>query len=273
MQRLSRLLFATLLCCGGHAGAVELRGAIHSNGAPLPPAITIVAELAPGQPYSVGRVEHGRYRIDVPDSGLLALLVRSPGWEAEPKIIYDAAAAGALDVLPLDILLYPATLPEPALAQELLAMEKADQAARMDGPAMGDDTQARRRMRETDERNETRLRHILASKGWPTQSMVGYKAANSAWLVAQHGSAAFLKSCLPRMRSAVEHLEMTPSKLALSIDRDLSNDNQPQLYGSQFQTGRDGRSTAFPIADPQRLEQRRASMGLEPYAQYRQAFE
>jgi len=103
--------------------------------------------------------------------------------------------------------------------------------------------------------------------------MVGYKAAGSAWLIAQHGSNAFLKSSLPLMRAAAAIGEITPSKLALSIDRALTNDKLPQLYGSQFQTGSDGKSVAFPIADPQHLEQRRASMGLEPYARYRQFFE
>ena len=268
MQRLSRLLFIPLLCISAHAGAVELSGIIRSNGAPLPPAISIVAELSPGQTYSIGQVEHGRYRIDVPEGTLLALVARAPQWEAEPRIIHDAATAGALDIL-----LYPAAVPEPALAQELLAMEKEDQAARTAWPATGSDAQARRRMRETDDKNEARLRHIIASKGWPTQTMVGYKAAGSAWLIAQHGSSAFLKSSLVLMRAAAARGEITPSKLALAIDRDLCNDNQPQLYGSQFRTDSTGKTVPLPIDDPQRLDQRRASMGLEPYTQYRQLLE
>ena len=263
-----RLLCVILLCFSNLAGAFELSGTIRSNGAPLPPAITIVAELGPGKTYSVGTVENGRYRIDVPDGTLLALVVRAPQWEAEPRLIHDAATAGAPDIL-----LYQAAVPEAALAQELLAMEKEDVAARTDWPATGSDPQARQRMRETDARNEARLRHIIANKGWPTQTMVGYKAAASAWLIAQHGSDAFLKSSLVLMRAAATQGEITPSRLALTIDRDLTNDKLPQLYGSQFQTGSDGKSVAFPIADPQHLEQRRARVGLEPFAQYRQFFE
>jgi hypothetical protein len=262
------LLCAALLCISNHAGSFELSGTIRSNGAPLPPAISIVAELTPGQTYSIGRVENGRYRIDVPEGTLLALVARAPQWEAEPKIIHDAVTAGALDIV-----LYPAAVPEPALAQQLLAMAKEDVAARTDWPATGSDLQARQRMRETDARNEACLQQIIASKGWPTQTMVGYKAAGSAWLIAQHGSDAFLKSSLALMRTAAAQGEITPSRLALTIDRDLTNDKLPQLYGSQFQTDSDGKSVAFPIAEPQHLERRRASMGLEPYAQYRQSFE
>lgn len=268
MPRLPSLLCATLLCFSNHAEAVELSGIMRSNGAPLPSAISIVAELSTGQTASVGQVAHGRYRIDVPAGTLLALVARAPGWEAEPRIIYDATTMGAPDIL-----LYRAAVPEPALAQELLSMEKEDQAARTEWPATGPDMQARLRMRETDARNEARLRQIIASKGWPTQTMVGYKAAGSAWLIAQHGSDAFLKSSLTLMRMAAGQGEITPSKLALTIDRDLTNDKLPQLYGSQFHTGSDGKSIAFPIAYPQHLEQRRASMGMEPYAQYRQTFE
>ncbi|KKO63130.1 hypothetical protein VM94_02878 [Janthinobacterium sp. KBS0711] len=262
------LLCATLLCFSNHADAFELSGTIRSNGAPLPQAISIVAERMHGEPQIHGTVENGRYRIDVPEGTLLALVARAPQWEAEPRLIHDAATAGAPDIL-----LYRTAVPEPALAQELLAMEKEDVAARTDWPATGADLQARQRMRETDARNEARLRHIIASKGWPTQTMVGYKAAASAWLIAQHGSDAFLKSSLALMRAAAAQGEITPSRLALAIDRDLTNDKLPQLYGSQFQTGSDGKSVAFPIADPQHLEQRRASVGLAPYAQYRQAFE
>lgn len=184
MQRLPPLLCATLLCFSNHAGAFELSGTV-------------------------------RYRIDVPEGTLLALVARAPQWEAEPKIIYDTTMTGAPDILR-----YRAAVPEAALAQELLAMEKEDVAARTDWPAIGSDLQARQ-----------------------------------------------------RMRAAAAQGEITPSRLALAIDRDLSNDKLPQLYGSQFQTGSDGKSVAFPIADPQHLEQRRASMGMEPYAQYKQAFE
>lgn len=263
-----RLTCAILLCWSVHAGAFELRGAIRSNGPPLPPAISIVAERMHGEPQIHGTVENGRYRIDVPEGTLLALVVRAPQWEAEPRLIHDAATAGAPDIL-----LYRTAVPEPALAQELLTMEKEDQALRAGLPPTGPDLATRQRMLATDDAREQRLRQIVASKGWPTQTMVGYKAAGSAWLIAQHGSNAFLKSSLPLMRAAAAIGEITPSKLALSIDRDLTNDKLPQLYGSQFQTGSDGKSVAFPIADPQHLEQRRASMGLESYAQYRQFFE
>ena len=42
---------------------------------------------------------------------------------------------------------------------------------------------------------------------------------------------------------------------------------QPQLYGTQFTVTGD-EFGPFPIEDPQRLDERRAEAGLEPFAAY-----
>jgi len=42
---------------------------------------------------------------------------------------------------------------------------------------------------------------------------------------------------------------------------------QPQLYGTQF-TVTGGKFGPFPIERPQRLDERRAEAGLEPFAAY-----
>jgi hypothetical protein len=55
--------------------------------------------------------------------------------------------------------------------------------------------------------------------------------------------------------------------LALITDRVRVRQGLPQLYGSQF-NGVDGRWIADPIEDVERLDERRASMGLPPMADY-----
>lgn len=45
------------------------------------------------------------------------------------------------------------------------------------------------------------------------------------------------------------------------------NAGQPQLYGTQF-TVTDGEIGPSPIEDRQRLDERRAEAGLEPFADY-----
>ncbi|WP_425473561.1 DUF6624 domain-containing protein [Streptomyces tailanensis] len=53
--------------------------------------------------------------------------------------------------------------------------------------------------------------------------------------------------------------------LAYLTDRVLVADGQPQLYGTQYTHEADGTELRpQPIADPERLDERRAAMGLEP---------
>ena len=60
----------------------------------------------------------------------------------------------------------------------------------------------------------------------------------------------------------------SPAHLAYLEDRVRVHAGQPQLYGTQF-TVTSGTFGPYPIEDPQRLDERRAAAGLEPFAAYR----
>jgi hypothetical protein len=265
MKRFALAALAILLAPA--ALAVELSGAIRSSTGTLPAAIEVYGDRADKLPVIVGKVENGRYRIELPDAGLFQIRLKAPGWDAAPKTIWDPRAAGALDFL-----LYPAKVPEPALAAELTAMGKQDQAVRPDVKG-SIDPETIKRMNEEDARRERRLEAIIAAKGWPTASMVGHEAAGSAWMIAQHASPAFLKRCVPLMQAAADKGEMAPSQLALSIDRDRMNDGKPQVYGSQLRWGTGAALELHPIEDRAHVDERRAAMGMEPLAQYLKRFE
>lgn len=269
MLTLARFAAASAIACmlAAPAFAVELSGAIRSSTGTLPAAIEVFADRADKLPVIAGKVEKGRYRIELPDSGMFRIRLQAAGWDAAPRIVFDPKTAGALDFL-----LYPDKVPEPALAAELIGMGEQDQAIRS-GPSATIGADMAKRMQEDDPKREKRLGEIIAAKGWPTASMVGHEAANSAWLIAQHGSAAFLKRCLPLMKAAAEKGEMAPRSLALSIDRDLMNDGKPQLYGSQLRGDIGGKMALYPIADREQVDERRAAMGMEPLAQYLKHFE
>jgi hypothetical protein len=249
------------------AFAVELSGAIRSASGTLPPSIEMFGDRQDNLPTIVGKVEQGRYRIVLPDVGVFRLRLKASGWDAAPKTVWDPKTFGDLDFL-----LYPARVPEPELAAELIALGKQDQAVRpnVNGTI---DPELIKRMNEEDARREQRLGAILEAKGWPGISMVGHEAASSAWLIAQHASPAFLKRCVPLMKAAVEKGEMAPSQLALSVDRDLMNDDKPQIYGSQLRWSTGSKPALHPIADREHVDERRAAMGLEPLAQYLKHFE
>jgi hypothetical protein len=266
------LLWLALAACmamaAAPASAVELSGAIRSSTGALPAGADVVAESPDGVPDVHGKIDGKRYRIEVPDVGRVRLQLRAPGWKAPTKYVWDPKAFGALDFL-----IYPAKVPEPALAAELIEMGRQDQALRENFDARKLDPAFIKRMNEEDRAREKRLSAIIDGKGWPAISMVGDQAANSAWLMAQHGTQAFLERCLPLMQAAADKLEMSPADLALSVDRVRMNAGQPQVYGSQLEWGKDGKYELYPIEDREHVDARRIAMGLEPLADYLKHFE
>jgi hypothetical protein len=245
------------------AQAVELTGSIRSSTGTLPPKIRVLAQ---GQSFGsaiVGKVEGGRYRIELPETGRFHVLLRAEGWDAPPKLIWDPKTAGGLDLL-----IYPEEVPEPALAAELREMGRQDQAIRRGHNPNKPDPAYVKRMQQEDRAREQRLAAIIEAKGWPLMSMVGYEAATGAWTVAQHASPAFLKRCLPLMQAAGDKLEINPQHLALSIDRVRVEEGKPQVYGSQLRDGKGGKLELHPIEDRAHVDARRAAMGMEPLADY-----
>ena len=75
------------------------------------------------------------------------------------------------------------------------------------------------------------------------------------------------RAFLDALRCAVDQGEASLTHLAYLEDRVRVNAGQPQLYGTQF-TVTDGNFGPRPIEDPQRLDERRAEAGLEPFADY-----
>lgn len=234
-----------VLLAAAPALAAELSGALVSSTGTLPPAVKVVAHGESLGSSMVGKVEGGRYRIQLPDSGRYHIQVEADGWEAAPKAVWDPKTAGGLDIL-----VYPAEVPEPALAAELIEMGRQD------------------RLTPGARAREQRLGAIIDAKGWPSVSMVGYEAAASAWTVAQHASKPFLKRCLPLMQAAAGKLEINPQHLALSVDRARVEEGKPQVYGSQLRDGKGGKLEPSPIEDRANVDTRRAAMGMEPLADY-----
>lgn len=125
---------------------------------------------------------------------------------------------------------------------------------------------------EMDRRHTARLSEIVAQIGWPGASQVGRDAAHKAWLLVQHADhdLAFQRDCLRLMREAPEG-EVAGADLALLVDRVRVNEGRPQCYGTQFYTDERGELVPRPIEDPERLDERRAAVGLPPFAEYERA--
>jgi hypothetical protein len=150
------------------------------------------------------------------------------------------------------------------VAADLLHMAAQDQAMRRQH--MHDRT-AWIAWEAVDRAHQRRLGDILDCWGWPTIALVGAEASQAAWLLAQHApDLAFMERCLELM----QHLpaeSINPAHIAYLQDRVLMRRGEPQVYGTQF-VGSVGDLCVHPIADPDQLDERRAAVGLGPFAAY-----
>lgn len=130
-----------------------------------------------------------------------------------------------------------------------------------------------RQMQRADARNLPRVTAMIDKYGWPGNSLVGRSGSLTAFLVIQHSNLATMQKYLPLMRQAAAKGELAKQNLALVEDRVLTFQDKPQLYGSQYHYNETtGQPEFFPIADEAHVDERRASMGLEPLADYAKGF-
>ena len=130
-----------------------------------------------------------------------------------------------------------------------------------------------RQMQRADARNLPRVTAIIDKYGWPGNSLVGRSGSLAAFLVIQHSDLVTMQKYLPVMRVAAAKGEMAKQNLALVEDRVLTFQDKPQLYGSQLHTNpATGKTEFLPISDEAHVDERRASMGLEPLADYAKNF-
>ncbi|MGH3346393.1 MAG: DUF6624 domain-containing protein [Nocardioides sp.] len=140
-----------------------------------------------------------------------------------------------------------------ALADELIAMQQADQEA----SGLHEDRQAR-------------LAEIFDEHGWPGHDLVGEEGSTAAWVIAQHSDLdlAFQEQALELLAEAVAEDDASPGDLAYLTDRVAVAKSEPQPYGTQIRCERGKPVSPTPIADPDAVEGLRAEAGLEPLAAY-----
>jgi hypothetical protein len=167
------------------------------------------------------------------------------------------------------------------LAAELARMAAEDQRIRR--PPKGSVRTMVRRLdpktameyRRIDAENADRLRQILSDHGWPGKSLVGEQGAHDAWLIAQHADhqPAVQRQALELLTDAATSGEATPRELAYLTDRVRVNEGRGQVFGTQMRPDENSVPVPAPIEDRERLDDRRAEVGLEPFDQYLRGFE
>ncbi|MGP4001762.1 DUF6624 domain-containing protein [Streptomyces sp. 8N706] len=155
-----------------------------------------------------------------------------------------------------------------ALAAELTSMAEADH--RASAFANSDYPAEQLAWRRLTAHHGDRLDQIMDEHGWPTAELVGEDAARSAWLIAQHADRQ-----LEVQRRAVQLMERAAAsgsggarELAFLRDRALVNDGRKQIYGTQIAGVKDGSPVPWPCEEPERVDELRAEVGIEPFAEY-----
>lgn len=121
-----------------------------------------------------------------------------------------------------------------------------------------------------DEANTAWFKTVLKTHGWFTIAKDGKDADTAAFLLVQHADRdpAFQAEVLPMLEKLALEGQARPPNYALLFDRVAVAQKRPQRYGSQGRCNDAGAWAPFETEDPATLDQRRATMGLQPEADY-----
>ena len=170
----------------------------------------------------------------------------------------------------------PANVGNPALREELLKMAQLDQEVRQfvyGSRGQQPDSATVARMNSVDAAHIKRLKEIVEQYGWPDYDLVGQDGAGAAFLIVQHSPDwDFQERVLPLLREAYERGEADGQSLALLTDRVRVHRGEPQLYGTQYQI-EEGEVVFSEIEDRERVDERRAELGMPSLEMYKKIVE
>lgn len=157
------------------------------------------------------------------------------------------------------------------LRQKLLSMQEEDQRILRELLDAGElqEEEYHPRMRAVHERNNARIKKVVAEHGWPGISLVGEQGAKAAWLIVQHAvlDTEFMEKALSLLKEAVKNGEAEGWCLAYLQDRVLTMADKPQIYGTQHDFAENGIAFPLPIAEPDKVDTLRREIGLEPLSE------
>lgn len=112
-----------------------------------------------------------------------------------------------------------------------------------------------------DTSNLIRIRHLLDSKGYPGESIVGKPTYTAAWYVIQHNPE-YIEQYLPMMKDAGKNGELPFRLVAMMEDRYLMGKGEEQIYGTQAKSFGGSPDFIWPIKDPENVNARRKEAGF-----------
>ena len=125
-------------------------------------------------------------------------------------------------------------------------------------------------MRKLDLLHTESLKNILRQFFWVTISEFGAQTDHGAWLLVQHADhdLEFQKDILLRLEQLYKKQETDAKNFAYLYDRIAMAENRPQRYGTQGLI-KDGKWVLCETEDLAQLDERRLSVGLSSYKDYK----
>ena len=157
--------------------------------------------------------------------------------------------------------------PRTDIRRELLAMARRDRETRQRLLAEGKLFDGYHpEMERVHLENAERLAEIVDAHGWPGRSTAGDDGRDAAWLVAVHAISRpdLQRRWLPLLQDAAARGEVPRRQPAALGDRIRFHEGRPQRFGMVFDWDERGELTAGAIEDPERVDERRRRIGLEP---------
>jgi hypothetical protein len=128
-------------------------------------------------------------------------------------------------------------------------------------------TAIQRQIGPIDEANQKALLAMLPSEGWFTIAKYGKEASTAAFMIVQHANPDLWRRFVPMLEPLAAKGEVAGGDFALMYDRLALSEGRKQRYGSQMKC-EGGKFVPTPIEDPAAIDQRRAALGMRPYAEY-----
>lgn len=139
--------------------------------------------------------------------------------------------------------------------------------------------QQMKRWQSVDATNTAELKALMKVYPWFTISEFGSEASQNAWLLVQHADqdAPFQRQVLTILEPLAAKGETNPKNFAYLFDRVASSfqnpaGRKPQRYGTQGVCTGPGTWEPLPVENPEKLDERRATMGLSTMAEYKTHF-
>lgn len=124
-------------------------------------------------------------------------------------------------------------------------------------------------------KNTVVIKQYFKKNGYPGIKENDAKTSVYFWLLVQHSDhdVAFQKEVLKSMKKELKNQNVNAANYAYLYDRVKKNENKPQLYGTQMVWDSLGIHKPYRLKSPEKVNQRRAEMGLSTIEDYLKEFQ